>query len=273
MTNKGFAIKNNTLKVLVTRPAKKAQVLASSLEAIGIACVNQPLFDYQALADKDTTKRLLTHGHIIIFVSASAVEFAHKCFSAHNWQYNTVFAVGNATKLALQQLGVNPIICPEQENSEGLLALPALNKSFNNTPITIVRGDSGREHLATQLRAQGADVNYLESYQCVWRTFTKDIAKQWLEQQINCIVVTSNAILEKLVLLTLNQQKKDHSHQLIEYWQNQGLWLVASHRIAESAKQLGLTHIIVSDGANEKAIVTVLKKLADENLRCNIKES
>lgn len=251
--------------MLITRPTKKAQILAASLSAAGIACANQPLFDYQPLADKQTSERLLTHGHIIIFVSASAVEFAHKCFSANNWQYQTVLAVGNATKLALEHLGINSV-CPEQENSEGLLALPILNKAFNNTPITIVRGDSGREHLATQLRTQGAEVNYLESYQCVWRTFTKDIAKQWLEQQINCIVVTSNAILEKLSKLTLNQQENSHTPQQIEYWQSQCIWVVASPRIGESAKQLGLTQVIVSDGANDKAIVTVLKQIANEKL-------
>lgn len=259
--------KQNALNVLITRPSKKGQQLATSLTALGIANVNQPMFDYQALADSQTSKRLLTHGNIIIFVSVAAVEFAHKSFSASNWQYKTVLAVGHATKLALEQLGIKPILCPEQENSEGLLALPALNKTFNNTPITIVRGSSGREHLAKQLRAQGAKVTYLESYQCVWRTFTQDIAKQWLNLQINCIVVTSNAILEKLVHLMLNQ----HNQALLEYWQSQCLWVVASKRIAESAKRLGLTQVTISDGANEKAIITILKQVADKKLRCNIK--
>ena len=257
----------NTLNVLITRPAKKGQLLAESLAKVGIACVNQPLFDYQALADQETSRRLLTHGHIIIFVSVSAVEFAHSIFPAKHWHYHTVLAVGNATKLALEHLGISSVLCPEQENSEGLLALPILNKAFNNTPITIVRGDSGREHLATQLRSQGAKVNYLESYQCVWRTFTKDMSKQWLEQQINCIVVTSNAILEKLVQLTCGLQNSKNVHQFTNYWQNQCLWVVASPRIAESAKQLGITQVIISDGANEKAIVTVLKQLADQKLQ------
>lgn len=255
--------KLNALKILITRPTKKAESLASSIKALGLACVNQPLFDYQVLADQETSMRLLTHGHIIIFVSVSAVEFANRIFSASNWRYDTVLAVGNATKLALEQLGVYPVLCPEQENSEGLLALPILNKTFNNTPITIVRGDSGREHLATQLRNRGAKVNYLESYQCVWRTFPKDIAKQWQALQINCIVVTSNAILDKLVQLTLAQQQNS-------YWQSQCIWLVASHRIAESAKQLGIAQVIISDGANDNAISTVLKQLADEKLRCNL---
>ncbi len=262
--------KNNTLNVLITRPTIKAQALEKSLTALDIACINQPLFDYQALADKDTSKRLLTNKHMLIFVSVAAVEFANKSFAAKDWQYQTVFAVGNATKLALEQLGINPVFCPTQENSEGLLALPELNKSLNNTPITIVRGDSGREHLATQLREQGANVTYLESYQCVWRTFTKDITQQWFKQQINCIVVTSNAILKKMIHLTLGQQHNNHNQSLTEYWKNQCLWVVASCRIAESAKQLGLTNVITSDGANEKAIIAILKQIKGNKLRGSI---
>ncbi|MCI2282280.1 uroporphyrinogen-III synthase [Colwellia sp. MSW7] len=258
------------LNVLITRPTNKAKALETSLTALGIACVNQPLFDYKTKDDAEISQRLLTHGHIIIFVSVAAVEFANNVFPANYWQYQSVFAVGNATKLALERLGITPVFCPTQENSEGLLALPALNKSFNNAPITIVRGDRGREHLASQLRELGANVNYLESYQCVWRTFTKDIAQQWFKQQINCIVVTSNAILEKLVQLMLPQQEAKHTGQLTKYWQNECLWLVASHRIAESAKSLGLSQVIVSDGASEKAIITTLKQLEEEKLRCSI---
>ena len=249
------------LNVLITRPTKKAQALAESLAKVDIACVNQPLFDYQALADHQTSKRLLTTGNIIIFVSVAAVEFAHAAFSAQHWQYRHIIAVGSATKAALQGLGVKDIICPQQENSEGLSALPELNKKFGYEPITIVRGNGGREHLAQHLNKQGAKVNYLQSYQRVWRTFTEDIGKQWFKQKINCIVVTSNAILEKLVQLIAVQQEQNNTQQLAEYWRNQCLWVVASQRIANTAKQFSLSKVVISNGASEKAITTALKQL------------
>ncbi len=251
----------STLNVLITRPTQKAQALAKSLANSNIASVNQSLFDYQPLADHQTSKRLLTNNNIIIFVSVSAVEFATKMVSINHWEYKKIIAVGRATKEALQQLGISNILCPEQENSEGLLALPMLNKNFNSEPITIVRGASGREHLAEQLTKQGAIVTYLESYQCVWRTFTEDISKQWFKQQINCIVVTSNAILEKLIQLTIVQQEHLEAQELITYWRSQCVWVVASQRIANTAKQFGLTHVIISNGANKDAIINTLKQL------------
>ena len=252
------------LNVLITRPTKKAHALAESLATIGIACVNQPLFDYQPLADHQTSESLLTNDNVIIFVSVAAVEFADKAFAAQNWRYQHVIAVGRATKEALQLLGINNVLCPQQENSEGLLTLSVLNKRFCGEAITIVRGNSGREHLAKRLIEQGAKVNYLESYQRVWRTFTEDIGKQWFKQQINCIVVTSNAILEKLVQLIIAQQEQNNAQQLTEYWRNQCLWVVASQRIANTAKQFGLTHVMISDGANENAITTTLQQLENK---------
>ena len=248
------------LNVLITRPATKAQTLSESLTALGITCVNQPLFDYQPLADRQTSKSQLVNVDIIIFVSVAAVEFAHEAFSAQHWRYQHIVAVGKATKAALQALGINNVLCPSQENSEGLLSLPVLSENVRDKQVTIVRGDGGREHLAKHLKASGAAVHYLESYQRVWRTFTKDIGNQWFAQQINCIVVTSNAILEKLVQLTIDEHTQSDTQQLASYWQNQCIWLVASQRISDKAKQLGLTRVVISDGASEQAIVAALQQ-------------
>lgn len=253
ITNKG-----GKLNVLITRPTQKAQALAQSLSTNGITSIKQPLFDYQPYADSQTSESLLTNESIIIFVSVAAVEFAHTAFAAKNWHYQHIIAVGSATKAALQLLGINNVRCPQQENSEGLLALPELDKKFCNTPITLVRGNGGREYLAEHLIEQGANIHYLESYQRVWRTFPEDIGMQWFKQQINCIVVTSNAILENIVQLIFAKDEQNNTQQLTEYWRNQCLWVVASQRIANTAKQLGLIRVEVSDGASEKAITTTL---------------
>lgn len=257
---------SDKLHVLITRPENKAKALAQALAADKITCIEQPLFDYLPLADHQTSARLLTNVDILIFVSTAAVEFAHTMFAAENWRYKLIIAVGKATQNALLLLGINNVLCPSQENSEGVLALPALNikskqkNSLCATTITIVRGNDGREFLAEQLKKYGAGVNYLESYQLIWRAFTKDMSKQWFTQQINCIVVTSNAILEKLVALTVGQAEQNNNDQLTTYWRNQCLWVVTSQRVNDNAKQLGLTHVVISDGANEKKITATLQQ-------------
>lgn len=255
----------NPLNVLVARPSKKAQVLALLLNKQGIACVSQPLFDYQPLADHEQSNKLLTTANIIIFVSVAAVEFAHTNVAATHWQYQHIIAVGKATKAALQALSLENIYCPAQENSEGVLALNLLSENISNKSITIVRGNGGREHLAIELTKRGARVQYLESYQRIWRTFPKDIGKQWYQQQINCIVVTSNALLDKLIELT-QATNIAVENDIIKHWRNNCIWLVASKRIANHAKQLGLANVIQSDGANEQAISTTLQAFVENKL-------
>ncbi|MCW8833091.1 MAG: uroporphyrinogen-III synthase [Colwellia sp.] len=232
-----------------------------SLKQQGIACVNQTLFDYQALASSGTSKALLTKVDMLIFVSVAAVEFAQSSISTANWQYGQIFAVGKATQNALLSLGISQVITPSQENSEGLLALPSLTQDIKGKTITIVRGNGGREHLADSLKNRGAKVSYLESYQRVWRVLAKDISKQWYQQQINCIVVTSNAILEKLVQLMITHGEKVNNQQLADYWQKQCIWVVASKRIANKAKALGIDKIVTSAGASDLELTQTLQAL------------
>lgn len=249
------------LNVLITRPENKAQQLALLLKKQGIVCANQPLFDYQPLADKQTCQKQLSNGGILIFVSAAAVNFANNCFSAEHWQYGKVLAVGSATKSALLAIGITDVITPTQENSEGLLTLPELNENISNKSIVIVRGDGGRELLADTLSKRGATVSYLESYQRLWRVLAKDISNQWYQQQINCIVVTSNAILEKLLQLIVTHSAQNNAQSQLNYWHNQCTWVVVSQRIAEKAKRLGLTNVVMCDGANDKTLCDTLRTL------------
>lgn len=260
------ASNDKPLNVLVVRPAKKAQALTSLLNKQGITCVSQPLFDYQPLADHQQSKDLLTTADIIIFVSVAAVEFANTQIAAKEWRYQHIIAVGKATKKALCALTLEKIHSPTQENSEGVLALSVLSENLSGRKITIVRGNGGREHLATELNKRNATVQYLESYQRVWRTFPKDIDKQWYQQQINCIVVTSNAILEKLVQLTQVIDVNTNNDKS-KYWRDHCDWIVASKRIFNLAKQLGLVNVIQSDGANEQAISAALEALKIKNIK------
>jgi len=242
---------NSKLNVLITRPEKSARALALRLKAHDIQSLCQPLFDYQTLATNLATKQLIdSHNQaIIIFVSPAAVEFANKAYSLSHWKNKHIIAVGEKTQQALSKLNVIAQI-PLQQCSEGLLAQPLLKEVLNKNVI-IVRGNGGREHLAEQLKIRGARVHYLESYQRVWRAFTTEIAQQWQINEINCIVITSNAILERVIALIENSAS---------YWQSTCLWIVASERIKKHAIKLGLTCVISANGANDEAILTAIRQ-------------
>lgn len=249
----------HNVKLLITRPEKKGQELSQFLEQHGICCYQQAFFDYQS---KDCVTRLnqlqqTMPTPFFIFVSVAAVEFANKCLALNQWHTlfgvnSHFFAVGKATAQALESLGFDAIT-PKQENSEGLLTLTQLCQ-VNNKNIIIVRGDGGREHLANTLTERGANVAYFESYQRVWRNFSKNLATSWREKQINYILVTSNAILEALT---------KHISPNDNYWLEHCTWVVISARIAKKAQQLGIKKIIHCASADHKAILLALKSMND----------
>lgn len=249
---------NSNTQVLITRPEKAGRVLAQQLKNNGINAHCQPFFNYQALASKATTKNLIEQypQATVIFVSVAAVEYAQRSFKLSLWQQKSVIAVGSATQAALKAFGIKAT-SPELHTSEGLLTLNVLAESaIKNHHIIIVRGDGGREHLAQQLSLRGAKVHYLESYKKVWSQLSQIDVEQWKNQQINCIVITSNALLESIVHLIKNSDS---------YWQTSCLWIVASSRIAKRAKQLGLLKIINANGANDQAMLSAITSYGKNN--------
>lgn len=237
------------LNVLITRPAPKAQALATLLTLNNISASTFPLYQYEVAKTQDISKQLLTNksDKFIVFISVAAVEYANELVPACQWQFGQIFAVGTATQQALTKYQFNAIT-PAQHNSEGLLALPEF-QHIQQQNIVIVRGDAGRELLFETLAARGANVQYLQSYQRQWQRVTQKTIDSWRQQEINCIVSTSVSMLENMVNLLIKPNN---------FWQTSCYWLVASERIANKAKRLGLHHVINAHSADNASIVKAL---------------
>lgn len=244
------------LKVLVTRPEPKGQALISRLHEAGFEASAFAVFHYKTTEHPKKCKLLLTlhEQATLIFVSVAAVTYANKITPASSWKFSQVFAVGQATQQALAALNINAI-CPELENSEGLLALNGL-QNVHQQNVILVRGDSGREFLYQQLKARNAKVHYAQSYQRQWQEITLQQAHYWQQAGINCIVNTSVAMLEKMVnsLTTVDP-----------YWQNTCYWVVSSARIAECALSLGLKHVINTQSANNQRLLQTIIKMENNH--------
>jgi len=255
------------LQILNTRPLPQGKVLADKLTLSGYHAISQPLFTLQANTNNAEISDLLvsSKAHIFIFVSVAAVEFAHQAKALFTWQIaeQAIFiAVGQSTATALLNCGINHVITPTKENSEGVLAIAELS-SVAEQAIIIVRGDPGRELLAQQLNKRQAKVHYLSSYTKYWLPITgNELAEQWQKQVITCIVVTSVALLENTVKLLTTCFNKN-----IE--QFNCYWLVASQRIAESAELLNIKNIIIADGATDTAILSAITGLEKQLLGQN----
>lgn len=241
---------NGNINVLITRPENEGRRLATMLNELGIASQCQPMFDYQTnnnleSGNSPSLEQLLNAAKqpIIIFISVAAVTHANTIRIIKSWPTSKILAVGAATTQALTALGIDAI-SPEIQTSEGLLTLPEL-QSIEGQDIIIVRGNGGREHLANTLKARSGIVHYIEVYQRIWRQLPNNIEQHWRNHNINCMVITSDAILKSIVqLINLSD----------EYWRTNCYWVVVSERIAKNAKALGFTRVINSNSANNNAI-------------------
>jgi uroporphyrinogen-III synthase len=162
------------LRVLVTRPRAQAEAWVGALAAHGIDAVALPLIaigpapDPGAVAGAWST---LGRRALVVFVSPSAATAFFAAAPAHaGWPGGVrAGAPGPGTADTLRELGVpeEAIDAPDpaaaQFDSEALWASLAA-RDWCGTSVLLVRGTSGREALATQLRFAGARVEALTAY-------------------------------------------------------------------------------------------------------------
>lgn len=263
------------MNVLVTRPRGKGESLVQLLRPLVSSVHYQPMLEIQPGPDFDALPELLTRSQaeqvidMLIFVSGSAVDYFTSRVAASSLSGSvSIVAVGAATAAKLQQWTSQPVITPEVETSEGLLALSLLQPDqISGKSIVIVRGVGGRELLSEQLQSRGAKTFYWQLYQRVAVTDKQGVwLAQWQSQQIDCIVITSVAILTALL--------KSLPTTALP-WLCQITWLVASDRIAQALKQqlrkqvrqkgIPPTQIINVNGAGDQAVLTQVKRLIENN--------
>ncbi|MGH8449572.1 uroporphyrinogen-III synthase, partial [Pseudomonas sp.] len=172
-------------RVLLTRPAEESMALAASLSEAGIFSSSLPLLDIEALpvtAEQQAVFADLGRYCAVIVVSKPAARLALRQLD-RAWPQLPWFSVGAATAQVLADHGLNVHYPQTGDDSEALLALPALREAIagQGARVLILRGEGGRELLAERLREQGASVDYLELY----RRFLPDYDRATLTQRIN----------------------------------------------------------------------------------------
>lgn len=243
--------------ILVTRPAPDGERLQHALQQMGWQCVWQPLITITAgteQAQVPEALRTLTEADWLIAVSKHAVYYANEALqhAAMAWPCAPRYiAVGGATAAMWQTMNTPPIFLPEQENSEGILALPELSAP-HGCKVVILRGQSGREQLATELTRRGAKVQYLACYQR--KPLTLDgqaLLMHWKQSDVKLLLITSGEMLQQMVMLA-----GDKLH-----WLTACGVVVVSQRIADMAAHAGFKKIIVSNGVTPQAIDEALHRL------------
>lgn len=162
------------MKLLVTRPAAQARDWVARLAAAGVEAAALPLIEIAGPPDPAVVAaawRRLADYRLAVFVSPNAVErfFAARPEGAV-WPQDTLAgSTGPGTTRALHAAGLARAQCiapaddAPQFDSEALWSLVA-GWPWAGRRVLAVRGDGGRDWLASRLREAGAEVDFVAAY-------------------------------------------------------------------------------------------------------------
>lgn len=253
--------------VVVTRPARQNDALVQQLHAQGANVEAIPLLAIDPLDTPAQRQKIDTQLHdlqqyqLAIFISQNAAEQTLQAMAERNlvWPAHIqVFAIGSATTAFLAAHGISAT-SPQQMNSEGLLALPALQQ-VSGQRCTIFRGLGGRETLAQALRERGATVDYCELYR---RQLPAAAAVHWinwmsgLQNRTALICINSIETLKHLQAVDPAASLRDNL-----------TLVVPGERVTRAATAAGFAHIITANDATDNAMLhTIILHAAPTGIR------
>lgn len=245
-------------RLLITRPEQDCQVLAQQLQEVQIFSTCMPLLAFNELTETSTARETLLNLDrycAVVVVSKPAARIAVERIDQY-WPQplleQTWFTVGAASAAILQDYGI-PCSYPETgDDSEALLVHPAFLTAIESafTPrVLILRGTTGRDFLAQELRQKGVQVDFLALYE----RYLPDYPSQYLFQCINNNLLNGISISSEQSLQHLQQLAGEHWSALCHL-----PLFVPSPRVAIAAQQAGASCVIDCAGASNQALINAL---------------
>ncbi len=239
------------LSILITRPKAQAIELMTLLQQANakvflfssVEIINSPILIDQLKQISDIDYFIFTSKNAVIaFFTQTKIAIDAK----------SIFAMGPATAAALEKFGCRDVRIPHTNfSTEGLLTLPEFQANAGKR-IAIIKGEGGRELLASTLRQR----NFLITEIAVYRRqipapIPINTLAAWQADHVKLIIALSNESLQNLYHLT------EHSAQ---DWLLNCQLVVASQRQVELAKQLGFTYLpLVPAKISSLAILETVK--------------
>ncbi|HKS14936.1 MAG TPA: uroporphyrinogen-III synthase [Pseudomonas sp.] len=247
-------------RLLLTRPAQDCAALAQTLADAGIQSSSLPLLEIEprplAEHELDAVRQLDRYQAAIVISKPAARALldllARLCPHAPGLAW---FTVGAASAQVLAERGLEARFPEGGDDSEALLALPALGQAIAGpgARVLIVRGEGGREWLAERLAEQGARVDYLELYRRRLPSYPAHALVRTIEaERLNGLVVSSGQGLEHLQQLAGADWPRLARLPLF----------VPSGRVADQARAIGAQHVVDCRGASATALLAAVQQTA-----------
>jgi len=245
-------------RLLLTRPAEDCAALAQTLAAQGVVSHCMPLLAIEALDETPEQRSAfadLQRYCAVIVVSKPAARIGLQLLAQHGAPTPDLpwLSVGAATAAVLAEQGLGVHFPDLGDDSEALLALPALQQAIAAPAprVLILRGEGGREFLAESLRSQGVSVDYLPLYRRVLPQYAPgELSRQVRAERLNGLVVSSGQGFEHLLQLAGDDWSALARLPLF----------VPSPRVAEQARAAGAQIVVDCRGASAAALQAALEQ-------------
>ncbi|MFM2475779.1 uroporphyrinogen-III synthase [Celerinatantimonas sp. MCCC 1A17872] len=238
----------SNVHLLLTRPQPACAVDCQTLQTLGFDVQAAPLLAFAAMPTLEgaALEKYLAKFDVIIAQSPRVFEF----LTLRHWPNCQYFAIGEKTARSWQALNLK-VTCPEQANSEGLLAT-LKNTAPTAANILILRGETSRNWLPGQLTALGFTVSELCCYRQIPQSITAAQFHHWQTAGINFIVCTSALQVTTLV--------KQAQLAAMQDWLSQCTLVVPSKRIIQMI-DFPFRHVYNCGGAHVDALIDTLRSI------------
>ena len=151
--------------VISLRPVGGHATVRRAAATLGARTLALSPWKLVARDDRDTRARLRAAlaAERVLATSPAAVRAAHALQSLHRRRGQAWLAVGAGTAAALRRAGVDEVAAPVRMDSEGLLALPGLQR-LRGSRVGMLTAPGGRGRIEPALRRRGAQVLRVDVY-------------------------------------------------------------------------------------------------------------
>ena len=236
--------------VVLTRPQTDSERLSKALQREGFQTRVMPLMTIEAIPPSErAVAPAISDDTLCIFISANAVRFGLPQLGPELARYPDlpVIAVGNKTRDTLEAEGIHAQV-PVRADSEGLLAMPTLSAP-DSREVVIVKGEGGRELLASELTRRGACVTEWACYRQCWPNV--DVSELAEISASLIFQASSGEMLSRLAELLAGEGQADLFQSPI---------IVPSDRVASLATEIGWAQVIRAEDASDGAFMHALKQ-------------
>ena len=241
--------------VVLTRPQADSERLSQALQSEGFQTRIMPIMTIEAIPTAEQVPApSLSDDALCIFISANAVRFGLPQLGPDLARYPdlSVIAVGNKTRDTLAAEGIQAQV-PVRPDSEGLLGMPALSAPHSRD-VVIVKGEGGRELLASELTRRGARVTEWACYRRCW----PNVDVSGLTEISTGLIfqASSGEMVSRLAELLAGEGQADLFQSPI---------VVPSERVAGLATEKGWEQVIRAEDASDDAFIRALKQHTARN--------